>query len=814
MLFLRSWLEDYIDLSNYSDEQLYTQISSKTAEVDEVITVQDYFGGKVVVGQILNVRAHPDADRLKIFDVLIGGGNAVQIVSAAPNVAEGLVVPVALDGATLPGLTIASRPLRGEKSEGMCCGKSELTLESGHSSGLWELESELPTGSNFQELLGQSVCSVFPDLFPTDTIFDISVLPNRIGVFGSYLGLALELSTVLGDHSLLTPKAQSLLSPAALFETVTSEEFLDSSAPAVAALELKDNAGITNSFSLFTINAGGQDMDALILRRMHLTGLHIQGNLSDISNYLLADVGQPNHFFNGDKFDLESDSLKWTISPAAEQRSFKGLGQLKKTTLPKGIPVIQDEQGTILAVPGISGGATTKMEQGSKILVEIASFYHEDIARSSFALKYRSSASKVFAGGVNQALMLVAIARLKDLLPNAKVALNGIWKNKQTYRNIGDFIGTIDPVTIEVPLAKLAGRLDSRPLEEWEDKLLRTLALIGSYMQPQSLLTRELFYSNLQDFEDVLEDVARLVGFEALRADYLQTSFKLPDSTKYDGWYFVKHLLSKHGFDEVILRPFVSSDQLLNPEDALELHKPQNATQPFVRDNLLHSLLSSLSGNLLAGYKQASLFELNRVYTSGDKGAAEHTKLGAIALSDDFHRFTSTVAALYRHIGQGELQTSKINDERGQGYAYHDESGITASLYQVTNALKKKYQIPLSKNVLFLSIDLSNWDGQYSYYRRYHDESLYPVVTRCYSFSLDPQISWAAIAKTIASIEVNNIRIDVEPLERLSGEDGQDTLTYTVDLVSSESTLSGEEISKFEESMQSALQTLGHITPR
>ncbi|NJS41752.1 hypothetical protein HC766_05440 [Candidatus Gracilibacteria bacterium] len=206
-------------MSGLTDNEIREIITKKSSEVEGIKYVWDYFGGKVVVGQITNLRNHPDADRLKIFDADLGTHGLVQIVTAAPNVYEGMIVPIAMVGANLPDFVITERKMRGELSCGMVCGKSELLLETKNSSGVWDLEKDLISDLRIPKL-GQSICEIFPDYFPKEVLFDVKVLPNRISVFGSYLGMSLELAMILGDYELLKEPALKLLNNEEVYKKV------------------------------------------------------------------------------------------------------------------------------------------------------------------------------------------------------------------------------------------------------------------------------------------------------------------------------------------------------------------------------------------------------------------------------------------------------------------------------------------------------------------------------------------------------------------------------------------------------------------
>lgn len=809
MLFLKSWLSDYVDLSNYTNSELSQIISTKSSEVEEIIEINDYFDSKVVVGQIKNVRQHPNADRLQMFDVDLGDKGSVQIVSGAPNIRENLIVPVALDGARLPQLTIQAKPLRGEKSEGMCCGKSELALETGFSEGLWELGNELQESSTLSSL-GKSICEVFPDLFPHDTVFDIKVLPNRIGVFGSYLGFALELATILNNKSLLTDKAKSLLNPNEVFAQInTSLHEPKDDQPSIA---FDDKTGITNSFFTFDLDTLTEKYDVphQLISRMFLSQINLVGNLTDISNYLLYDIGQPTHFFSHKKVTASSEKLSWNVRKLQQETKFQGLGNLNDAKLPSGLSILQDQDSNILAVPGVSGANKSKVDNDTRVVVEIANFFDEDIARSSFALKYRSDGSKVWAGGVNKALILVALVRLRQLMPEAHLSLISGWNDGQRVDNLAQYIDSLKPVSFDIDTLKLASRIDSRGSAEWLPVLEQNLNIIGRF--ENGSFTRELFYSNLTDTEDVLEDVIRLIGFDNLQDEFVTSSMTAKKSKVVTAPLELKKIFTTHGFDEVITRPFVAKDELRDPENVLEITKASSSLAPFVRDSLFPSLMQTLTKNVLSGHKKASIFELNRIYHNTGE-LKEAVSLDGLSITEDPYRVTTLVHDVLRSCNSEKADIEEYEDALGQGYHYSTKN-INILILEVKNAQKKKYGLPLGKKVFYVHCDLTNWDYSFNKYPKYSDESEYPSISRSYSFDAGKDIRWENISKIVRnSVDNEQLTLDVVPVERLSG-DKQDKILFTVNFTSYERTLSSEEIKSWEDQVIPQILALGNIKQR
>lgn len=313
MLFLRSWLEDYIDLSGFSNQELANLITLKSNEVDDILEIDDYFQNKVVVGKIRNVRKHANADRLKVFEVDIGQNlQNIQIVSAADNVRENLLVPVALVGCNLAYFKVTERNLRGITSYGLCLGKSELMLETKMSPGLWELEKDLQEEysleENFDRFLGHSICQVLPKFFAKESLFDIKVLPDRIAQLGNHLGMAWEIAVIAENLNLLKEPFKEILLQEGFLKKqlkITKDQYNQSfkdSQGEEYTIEFIDNTNYTNSFNLYQLELDREFiLPCEMQKRMFLTQKNLIGGLADLSNYLLYDIGQPNHFFSQDR---------------------------------------------------------------------------------------------------------------------------------------------------------------------------------------------------------------------------------------------------------------------------------------------------------------------------------------------------------------------------------------------------------------------------------------------------------------------------------------------------------------------------------
>jgi phenylalanyl-tRNA synthetase beta chain len=792
----------------------------KSGEVEDIHTLEDYFAGKVLIGRIENLRKHPDADRLNIFDVDLGDQGKVQIVSAAPNVSENLLVPVATIGAKLPMGTILERKMRGEVSQGMCCGMSELLLETEYSSGLWEL-NELLTDKDLdiEKVLGKSICEILPEFFPKDSIYDIKYLADKISASGNHLGLAVEIAICLEKLELLTPRARQLLDPAYLAEII-----LQNINTSGADLEVKftDNANYANSFLLFDLKLESHfHLPHELQKRMFLTERNLIGGLADLSNYILYDIGEPTHFFSKTKvlsLNNESKSLDWKIQKLTESTHFEGLGQLKSVAIPEGVPVLW-QQKNILTIPGISGGENTKVDEKDKdILVEIASFPAENIARSSFSLNYRSEGARIWAGGVSINLQFIAIARLIEILKTTdnecafdslldyiSPALSqnlGIFESENLLQKATKVMDFYLNDGVEVDLEYIANRLDNHGLDYWQAQIEQKLRLFGSYQQ--GVLYPNIFYSSIRSQEDILEQVARLVGYDILQRDHLGHTGKTRLDRSFESLNRLKQLFLDYGFFEIISRPFVSEDKLIGSTDkAMELLNPANSAESYIRDSIFTNLANSVRKNILHGEKDIRVFEYTTLYTlvAGGELISKPVLEGMTTIADPY-LLTSLIHDLASHtkfLSYTHTDLDQKYTDLGNGFSY-DIGGIRANLLKLNNKTKRPFDIPLTKDVWYIALDLTDWDKNFSQYNQYFNESEFSILSRNYSYLVDQNTTW----KQVEQIYLNqpNIGADVRlyPIERLSQND-KDILNFRVDFVSYTKNLESSQIDRWEKDL-------------
>ena len=862
MLFLKSWLADYINLTNYTDQQISDLLSLNSGECEEINTIIDYFDSKVVVGEIRNLYKHPDADKLNVFDVYLGeeykakhGHDKVQIVSAAPNARDGLICPVALDGARLPNMTIAAKKMRGLESQGMCCGMSELALETQYSSGLWEL-NDLVKSHEF----GQSICKVLPQYFPAQTTFEIKYLQDRLSSCANHLGLAIEIAKCLQKPELLLGDAKMIY-----FNEKFCEDTYGQIKPSQTQIQLTDTTSNVDTYTILDIKLEKPYiLSHLYQTRMFLTGKNLVGGIVDLSNYLLYDMGQPNHFFSSAKIQNND----WKFERLIADTKFQGLGQFKDGVLPADLAILKDADNNILIVPGITGSQATKSENDeTNFLLEVANFDPEMVARNSFAMNYRSDSAKVFASGVNRALIVLLFYKLLKELPNANITHSLLWHGERTFENTEDWFSIaidqnyLEDKSLMVDLGYIASRLDERGIDYWEPILLKKLELLGKtklvtfdqlvsdhievngISKEQSttnikanfpiiegltfdvtyssfrILMPSGFYGNMKSDEDVLFELAKLIGLDNLQPEYLtfSTQSKTPD-------YFntlnnLRGVLTKFGFSEILTRPFLPQKYLRSSltqtkQIALEALSSQRADEPFLRDSLFAQSLQTVSKNIKLGLKDPKVFELTRIYTHKisnnhpldkegqtqsvwgdsksfskkiDEGKTVETwTLSATAITEDPYSLTSLIHEIANKFG---LQLKYSNESRhselvsessavvgilplvkglapqesgvslGQTLTYNltknNQPQFIVNFTEVANSFKKTFDLPINKKVWFLDLQFDPETLDFNPYNKFSDISDFPAITRSYSYIVPKACQWSVVGDIIKSINLN-----------------------------------------------------------
>ena len=435
------WLKDYIDIDLSADE-LAEKFTLAGIPVENVIHAGEGLE-KVVTGRIEELKAHPDSDHLLICQMDVGEENLVQIITGAPNVKEGQIVPVALVGANLPcGKKISKGKMRGVVSNGMLCSADELNIE-GDSSGIYILPEDTPVGVPAAEVLGLD-----------DDILVFELTANRGDCF-SVIGLVRELA-VLTEKNPRFPEIK-----------VVEDDERDAKDLVKIGIDAPDLCGRFSSRVLTNVKlAPSPDW---MQKRLEGAGMRAINNVVDVTNFVMLEMGQPLHAYDFDK-------VTWHQLTARRAVEGEPLHTLDDTNrLAKGGELVIADAEKAAGLAGIMGGFESEItEATSTVILEAASFNSASIRRTSRAVGIHSEASGRFERGTNINGTVAALDRVAQLLQDMNAC--------KVCRGVVDVYPNPKPeVKIKFTSAQINARLGTNYSDE---EILKVLEALGFKIDP------------------------------------------------------------------------------------------------------------------------------------------------------------------------------------------------------------------------------------------------------------------------------------------------------------------------------------------
>jgi len=539
----------------------------------------------VRVGRVRAVKTHPAADRLTVCEVDTGRA-IVPVVCGAPNVAPGILAPVALPGTSLPnGTLLEAGIIRGQRSEGMLCSAAELGLGE-DAAGIMVLKANLPIGAALNTALALS-----------DPVLEIDLTPNRADCL-SMIGVAREAAAIQRTR-LTLPRADLADGNEAIRRLTSVTIQAPEHCPRYVARVLE---GVVVKPSPFWL----QD-------RLRSVGLRPINNIVDVTNFVMLEWGQPLH-----AFDLDCLAEHRIVVRTAEPgETFVTLDQ-KERGLDREMLMICDGAKPV-AVAGVMGGLNSEIRPDTRrVLIESACFEPTSVRKTSKKLGLATDASRRFERGVDPAGTVRAADRAAALMAQVSGG-----------RVIG---GVIDahprpwrPPTIELSIQRTHQLLGIRIPKR---KMARMLSAIGFQAQSASRqnglqITVPSFRVDVSRPEDLIEEVARLSGFDAIPTTFPRLpAGERPRAGRVDLRQHIKTVLTGLGFTEVITYSFIHSlscDRLMLPADdprrqTVAVLNPLAEDQAVMRSLLLPGLLETLRFNLAQQTRRLKIFEIGKVY--------------------------------------------------------------------------------------------------------------------------------------------------------------------------------------------------------
>lgn len=587
MQFSESWLRTMVNPKMTSDELAHL-LTMSGLEVEEVEAVAPPFSN-VVVGEVLDIVKHPNADRLNVCQVDVGTGTILNIVCGAPNVHVGMKVPCAMAGAMLPAgddgkpFEIRVGQLRGIESQGMLCSARELKLFEDHG-GLMELPQSAPVGQNFRE---------YYDL--DDLKFTIKLTPNKADCL-SVLGVAREVSALTG-----APLKMPVFHPV----PVTMQDTLP------VTVSAPDLCGRFTGRIIRGLNAGAQTPDWM-KQRLERSGQRPISALVDISNYVMLELGRPTHVFDLDKIH-GGLQVRW----GQQGESLKLLNG-NTVAVDGWIGVIADD-AQIESLAGIMGGDSTAVSLDTKdIYLEAAFWWPQAIQGRARRYNFSTDAAHRFERGVDFATTVEDIERITSLI----VEICG--ERNQTA------IGPIDDHVINLPLrqpvhlrvaraSKVIGiAISDDQIADIFTRLNLAFTREISTGDTVFVVTPPSYRFDIEIEEDLIEEIVRVYGFEnipALPPVAPNSMLIAPETVR--SLFIIRRQLADLDYQEVVNFSFVEESwesDFSGNSTPIRLQNPIASQLSVMRSSLIPSLIANVRYNLNRKLDRIRVFEISAVY--------------------------------------------------------------------------------------------------------------------------------------------------------------------------------------------------------
>ncbi|MBM3705522.1 MAG: phenylalanine--tRNA ligase subunit beta [Actinobacteria bacterium] len=632
-----NWIEEFLEIGDekLDAEEVSRLLTMSGTEVKKIEDIGSRFNN-IVVGQIIDFKKHPDADKLAVCQV--DTGNAVlNIVCGARNFSAGDKVAVALEGArTVQGLTISKSKLRGIISEGMLCSEYELGL-SDESKGIMILSKNCTVGRNFAASLGLD-----------DTVLELEITPNRPDCL-NIMGIAREISALKKiPFKPLRYDLISELNPDSNFE-----------------IDIRDFILCPRYSAKIFADIPKTESPEWLKNKLILCDYRPVDLVVDLTNYVMHEVGQPLHAFDRDLLFSE----KIIIRTAQSREQIRSIDDSLRN-LGSGMLVIADEKKPV-AIAGIMGGKDTEISHSTRnVLLESANFYGPSIMRTSAALGLRSEASNRFEKKIDPEITVIAIKRFEELLTavTKRQFKPGIYDSYKKTRRTRQL--TLRPERVASLLGKDIGNKD----------IMGILSGLGIQCaishENKTIIEATVPSSRFEDLEreiDLIEEIARIYGFENFdsRAP-LALMRKGCYSPGQDALKTLRKLLCGIGFDEVINYSFISqslSESFFlsreeNYKNPVKILNPINEDFAYLRTSPLPLMVKNAINNLNHDINEISIFEITKIYSNRKdsvlpdettvlgvlvSGKAEVKSWESLERQNDFYDIKGVLEYLFSH---------------------------------------------------------------------------------------------------------------------------------------------------------------------
>lgn len=796
-----NWLKQYLKV-DLPVEETAVILTDLGLEVEGIELFESVRGGLkgVVVGLVLECEKHPNADKLKITKVDVGGEAPLQIVCGAPNVAKGQKVPVATIGTVLydkdgKPFEIKKGKIRGEESFGMICAEDELGLGESHD-GIMVLDDKIAVGTP---------CSKVFEV-ETDNVFEIGLTPNRADAMSHY-GVARDLRA-------------GLIQKGTQLELITPSvtKFHVDNRSAKVDIEVLDKKLVPRYTGVTISNIRVASSPAWLQNRLKAIGVTPKNNVVDATNYVLHALGQPLHAFDADHIV----GRKIIVKTADEGMRFTTLDGVERTLSAEDIIVCDAEKPLCLA--GVLGGQNSGVNHSTRnIFLESAYFDSVAVRKTAKRHSISTDASYRFERGIN-------IDECKFALMYAALLIEEIAGGVISSEVVDLYPKKQEDFQVFLTFDKVDRVIGQKISHDTIKSILHSLDVkINSVTERGLGLLVPSYRVDVQREADVIEEILRIYGYNNIGFSE-KVNATMAHSSKYDDHNMqnvVATQLIGQGFFEIMTNSLVSEKEITTyapqPEQAVKLLNPLSTDLGYMRKNLLFSGLEVIAYNINRKRTDLKLFEFGKnyhfiegkysenkhltVYLTGNKQAEHWADTPKKAT---FFELKGVIEAIFERIGLHNLSILPLESTEGiasEGFRWVLGEQLLGTMGVVKNKILK--EVGIKQEVLFADLCWEAILEQVKGYKvRYKEIAKYPEVRRDLALLLDDSITFADIYRVAFSAEKDLLKslnlFDVYQGDKLP--QGKKSYAVSFTLQDNAKTLTDKQIDKTMQRLQTAFE--------
>ena len=787
------WLKEFVPSLN-TDPKHYSDVMTDTGSKVEGYETLSEEVQNVKVGLIKKIERHPDADRLVVCQVDIGTGTDTQIITAATNVFEGALVPVAVAPAHVMGGEIKKTKMRGIESNGMFCSIAELGLTLNDmpyaiEDGILILKEDCVPGDDVKELLQIE-----------DTVVEFEITSNRPDCL-SVIGLARE-------------TAASFNIPA-VYHTPTVKGSGDNVENYIS-VEVKDTEKCPRYSARYVKNVKIEPSPLWLRMRLRAAGVRPINNIVDITNYVMLEYGQPMHAFDYACLD----GSKIVVRTAAEGEVFKSLDD-KDHTLTSDMLVIADEKKAV-ALAGVMGGANSEIKDTTTAVVfESANFLGSSVRTTARDCGMRTESSARFEKGLDPEMTLEALNRACELVEmlGAGEVVDGI---------IDVYGKKWEQVVLPLECDRINKFLGVNLDEKYMTEILERLG----FKVENGMIYSPSFRIDIGCMNDIAEEIIRIHGYNSIESTLFASDVKVGLPTESQGYRRrICNFLCSLGFDEIYTFSFISPkyyDKIALPANSKQrnsvvISNPLGEDTSVMRTTAIPSIMEVLAHNNNHHSEAVSLYEMAKVYIpSDDITQLPEEKFKVMAGfygNGDFYRMKGVVGAILEDGGIIDCDYRAKSDDPtfhpGRCAEIVTADGKVIGIFgEIHPDVASNYGIDCP--VYVAELDFNELLENSNFERKYKHLPKFPASTRDFAFVCAEEVEVGAIEKVMKKAGgklVENVKL-FDVYRGAQVPEGMKSLAFKVTMRSADHTLTDEEADKATKKILTLLERELGITLR